>query len=67
MATKDQAIVISKDEAFEHLANSLGDTGRLLWVRIGNCRKPHLLQRFNASFENAARSFEEGNRIVEIR
>jgi predicted nuclease of predicted toxin-antitoxin system len=32
-------IVVSKDEDFLHLANREGDTGKLLWVRIGNSRK----------------------------
>jgi predicted nuclease of predicted toxin-antitoxin system len=43
-------IVISKDEDFLHLANRMGDTGRLLWVRIGNCRKQTLLQAFDAGY-----------------
>jgi predicted nuclease of predicted toxin-antitoxin system len=66
-AKQHDTIVISKDEDFVHLANRINDTGRLLWVRIGNCRKAHLLQRFHDSFANAIQSFEEGMRIVEIR
>ena len=37
-ASAEGRIVVSKDEDFFHLANRSGDTGRLLWVRMGNCR-----------------------------
>jgi len=36
-AATDARIVVSKDEDFFDLANRPGDTGRLLWVRTGNC------------------------------
>ena len=32
-ASAEDRIVISKDEDFFHLANRVGDTGRLLWIR----------------------------------
>ena len=60
-------IVVSKDEDFLHLANRPDDTGRLLWVRVGNCRKQPLLQAFEREMAKATRAFEEGFRIVEIR
>ena len=60
-------IVVSKDEDFLHLANRQGDTGKLLWVRIGNCRKPSLLQAFDRELSGIVRAFNEGIRIVEIR
>jgi predicted nuclease of predicted toxin-antitoxin system len=66
-AKTEHSIVVSKDEDFVHLANRLGDDGRLLWVRIGNCRKEYLLQRFRESFDDAVALFEQGSRIVEIR
>ncbi len=60
-------IVVSKDEDFLHLANRPGDTGKLLWVRIGNCRKQTLLQAFERELPRVAQAFDEGFRIVEIR
>jgi predicted nuclease of predicted toxin-antitoxin system len=60
-------IVVSKDEDFLHLANRPGDTGKLLWVRIGNCRKLTLLQAFEREMPEIVRAFEEGVRVVEIR
>lgn len=60
-------IVVSKDEDFLHLANRPGDTGKLLWVRIGNCRKQTLLRAFERELPGVVRAFEEGFRVVEIR
>lgn len=60
-------IVVSKDEDFLHLANRPGDTGKLLWVRIGNCRKQTLLHAFDKELPAVVRAFAEGVRVVEIR
>jgi len=60
-------ILVSKDEDFLHLANRQGDTGKLLWVRIGNCRKQTLLQAFDRELQAVVRAFDEGVRVVEIR
>jgi predicted nuclease of predicted toxin-antitoxin system len=66
-AANGKWIVVSKDEDFLHLANRQGDSGRLLWVRIGNCRKQTLLQAFHRELPGIVRAFDEGVRIVEIR
>jgi predicted nuclease of predicted toxin-antitoxin system len=60
-------VLISKDEDFLHLANRQGDKGRLLWVRIGNCRKQTLLRAFDAQLSQLITAFDDGNRVVEIR
>ena len=66
-AAKGNWIVVTKDEDFLHLANRPGDTGKLLWVRIGNCRKQALLRSFERELPGIVHAFEEGVRIVEIR
>ena len=60
-------ILISKDEDFLHLANRPDDSGKLLWVRIGNCRKPALLDAFDKQLPQVVSAFTAGIRIVEIR
>ena len=60
-------IVVSKDEDFLHLANRPGDTGKLLWMRIGNCRKQALLKTLDQELPAVVRAFAEGSRVVEIR
>lgn len=39
-------VIISKDEDSTFLAGVPGETGKLVWVRIGNCRKQVLLEAF---------------------
>ena len=60
-------VMVSKDEDFYFLALSPGSTGRLLWVRIGNCRKQTLVEKFRAQLGPIIAALESGSRIVEIR
>ena len=63
----ERRIVISKDEDFVYLANRPGDTGLVIWVRLGNCRNPVLLHAFDDAVPNLDAAFRAGERIVEIR
>lgn len=63
-ASTEARIVVSKDEDFFDLANRPGDTGRLLWVRMGNCRTTALLARFEVAWPGIQQSFITGHRIV---
>ena len=63
-AAAEGRIVVSKDEDFFHLANRDGDTGCLLWVRLGNCRTAALLARFESAWPGIEQSFAAGHRIV---
>jgi predicted nuclease of predicted toxin-antitoxin system len=60
-------IVVSKDEDFFILATRPNDTGRLLWLRIGNCRTQSLLTSLEASLPAILQAFQSGQRIVELR
>jgi predicted nuclease of predicted toxin-antitoxin system len=60
-------ILISKDEDFVFLANRTGDTGRLLWVRLGNCRNAVLLAAFQTFHDQIVLGFGAGQRIIELR
>ena len=59
-------IVISKDEDFLYLTNQPGDAGRLLWVRLGNCRNDALLMAFAKSFNTILAAFQSGQSVVEL-
>jgi predicted nuclease of predicted toxin-antitoxin system len=63
----EDRIVVSKDVDFLLLANRPGDTGRLLWVRMGNCRTSALLARFAAAWPAIQSAFASGQRVVELR
>ncbi len=66
-AQTEGRIVVSKDEDFFHLANRLGDPGRLLWVRVGNCRTAALLAHLTTLWPAIEKAFASGQRIVEVR
>ncbi len=66
-AISNGQVVISKDEDFWYLAIAPGSAGRLIWVRIGNCRKQALVEVFRSRLASIVAAFETGSRIVEIR
>lgn len=59
-------IVISKDEDFLYLANQSASGGRLIWVRLGNCRNAALLSAFTQVIERIVAAFEAGESVVEL-
>ena len=60
----EDRIVVSKDEDFFHLANRPRDRGRLLWIRLGNCRTVALIARFEIEWPRIESAFGGGNRIA---
>ena len=66
-AREQSWIVVSKDEDFIHLANRPGDTGRVLWIRLGNCRRDWLLDKVLEAWPAVEQAFLAGQRVVELR
>ena len=66
-ASARSLVVVSKDEDFTFLAGVPGETGKLVWVRIGNCRKQVLLEAFRAQLPRIVSELEAGSQIVELR
>ena len=66
-ADTEGRIVVSKDDDFFILATRPTDTGRLLWLRVGNCRTPALLSALERSWPEIERAFQSGQRVVELR
>jgi predicted nuclease of predicted toxin-antitoxin system len=63
----ERRIMVTRDEDFFFLAGHPGATGRLLWIRIGNCRKQMLLDALERSWSSIANAFLSGQQIVELR
>ena len=60
--------IISKDEDFQALANRQGAIPpQAVWVRLGNCRKPALLEAFSRILPALHESLAAGEAVVEIR
>jgi len=66
-AATDNRVVVSKDEDFFHLAHRPGDAGKLLWVRLPNCRRTALLAAFSQQLPQILMTFTAGQRVVELR
>ncbi len=66
-ALKNDLIVVSKDRDFFDFACRPGDEGKLVWVRLGNCRTAPLLTTFEKFLPQIVNSFADGNRIIELR
>ena len=60
------AVLVSKDEDFVTLCLR-SPTARLLWVRLGNCRRDFLLRVFQAQWERILGRFTGGERLIELR
>lgn len=52
--------MVSKDEDFFIWAMRPGDDGRLLWLRMGNCRTADLLSLPNRRWSEIVQAFEVG-------
>lgn len=63
----EERILVSKDVDFFILATRPGDTGCLLWLRMGNCRTQDLITALNREWDRIGGAYAEGQRIVEMR
>jgi predicted nuclease of predicted toxin-antitoxin system len=62
------AILVSKDEDFAR-RRSIARQGppSVIWVRMGNTRKPVLLARFAGIWGEVIAALERGDRLIEVR
>ena len=60
-------VVVSKDEDFASFSTMPGTGAKLVWLRIGNCRKKVLLEAFGARLPAIVSMLEAGNTLVELR
>jgi predicted nuclease of predicted toxin-antitoxin system len=67
LAIDEARIVVSKDEDFFILATRPHSEGRLLWLRMGNCRTIDLISSLNRRWEFIDQAFADQQRIVEVR
>ena len=65
-ASRTASVLISKDEDFANLALHK-PTARLIWLRIGNCRKAYLLELFRRKWPAILELFKDGADVVEVR
>lgn len=66
-AAREQRVLVSNDEDFVFLANRPDDTGRLVWIRLGNCRNTALIAAIDRIHDVLIQSLDTGQKLIEIR
>jgi predicted nuclease of predicted toxin-antitoxin system len=66
-AAAEDRIVVTKDEDFLVLARRPADRGRMIWVRLGNCRNAALLAAFDRMRDVLLQAIASGQRVIELR
>jgi predicted nuclease of predicted toxin-antitoxin system len=66
-ASKNDCVVISKDEDFLYLANAHSAKARFIWIRLGNCRTKALLAAIETLWPKIEDGLKAGDRIIEVR
>lgn len=64
-ASANDLVLISKDEDFANMVLNK-PTAKLIWVRVGNCRKIFLLELFGRMWPRIVARLESGDSFVEI-
>ena len=65
-AATDGAALITKDEDFI-MMRALNATGpAVIWVRLGNTTRRHLLVRFSAMLPAILAALEKGETVIEV-
>lgn len=58
--------IVTMDEDFQHLAARYGTPPQVVWVRLGNVRKPALLEAFSTVLAELRAGLENGVPVIEI-
>ena len=66
VASKNNWIIITKDEDFVHLATVDPNGVAVVWLRVGNCRKQFLLDWFSNLLPSIVAELTNDERIVEV-
>lgn len=65
-ARTDGFCIVTMDEDFQHFAARYGAPPQVVWVRLGNVRKPALLDAFSAVLPELRVALENGLPVIEI-
>jgi len=66
-ASRNDCVLISKDDDCFYLANVPSARARLIGIRLGNCRTKALLQAIAILWSKIEASLNAGDRIIEVR
>lgn len=63
---RNGAVVVSRDSDFANCARQ-DPSGRLVWLRIGNCGNAALIDTFERHWPSILARIEAGERLIEVR
>jgi len=66
-ALQQDAIIITKDEDFPDRCLRSAKTPFVIWLRIGNCRNPQLLEWFLPLLPDVIERIQSGDRLIEVK
>lgn len=58
--------IVTMDEDFQHFAARYGTPPQVIWVRLGNVRKPALLEAFAAVLPGLRAELDNGAAVIEV-
>lgn len=59
--------IVTMDEDFQNLSARFGPPPQVVWVRLGNVRRPALLDVFRAVLPELRTALDGGTAVIEIR
>jgi len=65
-ATAEGFAIVTMDEDFQHFAARYGTPPQVVWVRLGNVRRPALLEAFSAILPGLRTGLEDGIPVIEV-
>lgn len=65
-ALQHGCVIITKDEDFADLSLLRSETTPVIWLRIGNCRKPALISTMEARWPQIEQKLAAGEQIIEV-
>lgn len=65
-ASKENIIIMSKDQDFVNLVNAKGTPPYLIWITCGNTSNDRMRRLLENNLEQAVRLLKDGEKIVEI-
>jgi len=66
-SSAENVVVITKDSDFVDLYRERPAGCRLVWVRIGNCRRDALLNLIRELWPRIVERLDQGEQLIEIR
>ena len=66
-ASREDMVLVSKDEDFARLSIMRAEQVSVVWVRIGNCRTSALLAVLDRAWLDINRQLDAGARLIEVQ